>query len=286
MADPLHRYRCLVHCPADAIRWACVLEATAPKAGNVHPGRPFDDLTYRDFVTAAEITAGCLTDDSQPIAGRMLRAVQQTRGAAGTNVNLGIVLLLGPLVAAERWCGQMPWQSAIQRALEEFTPADGQIIFQAIAAAAPGGLGTAPANDVRSTRHPVDIVAAMSQAADHDRIARQYATGFADLRENLMPLVENSIREAGDLLLGIARAHLAVLASAPDSLIVRKHGWAVGEQVCHRARSLDPDDPLAVDQFDRWLRGGSPRLNPGTTADLIAASLYLLLRGDSPYFEP
>ena len=39
------------------------------------------------------------------------------------------------------------------------------------------------------------------------------------------------------------------------------------------------DDPESVADFDRLLRSNGNRLNPGTTADLIAASLFVLLRG-------
>ncbi len=52
MADTLGRLRELSGTPKDAIRWACVLEATAPKVGNVYPGQSFyamkDDFAIAD----------------------------------------------------------------------------------------------------------------------------------------------------------------------------------------------------------------------------------------------
>ena len=54
MIDVLDNYRSLVHTIADAARWACALEVTAPKLGNVHPGASFSDLRCADFLLAAE----------------------------------------------------------------------------------------------------------------------------------------------------------------------------------------------------------------------------------------
>jgi triphosphoribosyl-dephospho-CoA synthase len=74
----------------------------------------------------------------------------------------------------------------------------------------------------------------------------------------------------------IVHAFLAQLAWEPDSLIARKHGLAVAVDVSRRA-SAALAHPQTIPEFDRFLR--SPRrLNPGTTADLTAAALYILIR--------
>ncbi len=124
----------------------------------------------------------------------------------------------------------------------------------------------------------VDIVEAMTLAADRDLIARQYATGFVDLMERIVPLVEESICRRGDLLGGIVDAHLRMLANEPDSLIARKNGFEVAAGVQKRAQNVDLDDPASISVFDESLRNDTHELNPGTTADLIAAALYMLLR--------
>jgi triphosphoribosyl-dephospho-CoA synthase len=278
MVDSLNRWRRLSATPADAIRWACVLEATATKVGNVYPGRPFADLEHVDFVAAAEIASSDLTAEDKPMSQRMLSAVQRTASKVGSNVNLGIVLLLGPLVGADAIRNANDWQPAIEQFLQSLDEADGASIFSAISAASPGGLGDAESNDVRSTWEPVNIVAAMTQAADRDRVARQYATNFADLIENVTPVVNESISNSGSMLGGISRAHLRLLAEQPDSLIARKCGEEFALQVRDRAAEINIDDPEAVERFDQWLRKDGHRRNPGTTADLIAASLYLILR--------
>ena len=44
---------------------ACLLEATAPKPGNVHPDASFVDLCYADFVGLAEVAAPALASASR-----------------------------------------------------------------------------------------------------------------------------------------------------------------------------------------------------------------------------
>ena len=118
----------------------------------------------------------------------------------------------------------------------------------------------------------------MDLAKERDRVALQYSGGFDDLCCEVVPILSSSIRDCGDVLTGICQAHLRLMASAPDSLIGRKNGPQVANEVQLRAQQIDPTDVDSVESFDRYLREGGHQLNPGTTADLIAAALYVLLR--------
>ena len=296
MIGPLQAIRDQCDAISDSIRWACVLEATAPKAGNVFPGRSFADLNYLHFVQAAEITSQWLTQFDLPPGQRIVQCVRRCRDVTGTNVNLGIVLLIAPLAESNHT------RQNIGDVLSSLTGTDGSLIFEAIRIAGAGGLGRVDAMDVRKSHEDedideIDIVAAMRLAANHDRIAKQYAGDFLDLLENVVPLVREATEQRGDVLSGIADAHLQMLASGPDSLIVRKSGLQVAEQVQQRASEIDPSDLVSRSKFDQWLRqGGDQRseqlgglgrdtqnrpLNPGTTADLIAAALFILLNPDT-----
>ena len=162
--------------------------------------------------------------------------------------------------------------------LSEFDGSDGHNIYKAINQAAPGGLGEVDSLDVREDHDDVDIVQAMTLAAGRDSIARQYATGFSDLLDRVTPLVGHSILQRGDVLGGIVDAHVRLLAQEPDSLIRRKNGLEVAVGVQEGAGKVDLEDPKSLSAFDAFLRNRTHKLNPGTTADLIAAALYLLLR--------
>src|SRR3954454_1458483 len=95
---------------AEQIELACVLEATARKPGNVHPAAAFADLRYEDFLRAAAVSAPILARAGElGIGGAVFDAVKATRAATGTNVNLGMCLLLAPLAvgaqAGDLWNG-------------------------------------------------------------------------------------------------------------------------------------------------------------------------------------
>ena len=55
----------------------------------------------------------------------------------------------------------------------------------------------------------------------------------------------------------------------------------IAVDVQRRAQTIDLDDPASIASFDDSLRADAHPLNPGTTADLIAAALYVLLRTPS-----
>lgn len=264
---------------SDSIRWACILEATAPKAGNVYPGRSFANLNYGHFVQAAEITADCLTRFERTIGQRIVECVRACRAATDTNVNLGIVLLFAPLVDA------MHTNRTIGEVLSSIDQRDGQMIFEAIKISGAGGLGQVEQGDVRAPNPTISLVAAMRLAAHRDRIAFQYADSFADLHQNIVPVLLDAINHCGDVLLGICDTHLRLLAETPDSLIGRKFGTEVAKRVQQIAGEVDFCSHSSRKRFDNWLRpDGNPecrQLNPGTTADLIAAALLVSLNSNS-----
>ncbi|MEM9586463.1 MAG: triphosphoribosyl-dephospho-CoA synthase [Planctomycetota bacterium] len=288
----------------DAIRWACLMEAIAPKVGNVFPGRSFHDLEFADFVVAAEVTAEALTVSKEPFCQRIALAVESTARKTSSNVNLGIVLLMAPLVAADQSLAPEPsgdfpaghgrslpplnvvrWRDEIARQLEAVDRHSTQQVFQAIRHASAGSLGTVDEMDVNDPEAlDIDLIPAMRLAEHRDRVARQYAHDFADLFDSVVPVLDRSIERCGDWMAGIVDAQIRLLTAQPDSLIVRKCGAGAAEEVQRRAGRIDGFEANCqgwwsqVRELDAWLRRDGNRLNPGTTADLIAAGLYVLLR--------
>lgn len=287
MTDPLSAIGRLCPTPPDAILWACVLEASAPKVGNVYPGKPFEDITYSDFVIAGEIASNGFSSTEERISQRTLRIVSRIRDRVDSNINLGILLLLGPLLGAEensdgRIEDTATWQKGVAKYLSQLDEDDGRFLFDAIALSSPGGMGKVDEMDVADhVDQPIDLMDAMRSAKHRDRIAMEYSTGYEGFFQETLPIVGRAIGEAGDLLSGIASAHLQLLACQIDTLIARKNGQEAALDVQTRAQAVDPASRGQVDQFDRFLRSRGHQLNPGTTADLIAASLYVLLRQNS-----
>lgn len=273
---------------AAAIRYACWLEVTAPKPGNVHPAARFADLSAGDFVAAMEIVADELTATQRSIGRRVLRSIRRTREETGTNVNLGIVLLLAPLIAAEERFGIDGWRpERMQQVLRELSDREGRLIGRAIGLAAAGGVRDRAVEDSRlDVSGPIDeafdLLEAMKQAAPIDAIAALYVNDFQDLTDRRVNELNRNVRATGDVISGIVLTQLRWLAADGDSLIIRKCGAEVSEQVQRRTErcldAVEKGDTTAIQSLDRWLRADGHALNPGTTADLMAASLYIVLR--------
>jgi triphosphoribosyl-dephospho-CoA synthase len=211
--------------------------------------------------------------------------VAATLAVAGCNTNLGILLLCAPLARARAPVRRRGVAAARRGALREELDAldvdDARAAYRAIAAAHPGGLGRAEAQDVHDAP-TVTLREAMRLAASRDRIALQYANGYADLFELGLPALAAALR--ADRVVdarAVQALYLALLAGFPDAHIVRKHGAATAQDVtaeaapwlarARRGEPLDLDPAFAA--WDESLKARG--LNPGTSADLTVAALFI-----------
>ena len=262
---------------------AIVWEVSAPKPGNVHRGADFEDVTYVDFIAGAVVIGPVVERVAELGIGRtVLDAVRATRQVAQSNTNLGTLLLIVPLAASPAGA---PLASGIKSVLATLTFDDTCNIYDAIRSAVAGGLGKREDADV-SEPPPTDLrlVDAMKMAADRDLVARQYGNGFADV-VRIANWIEEGIRRGWSRDDAIVHAYVRQLAHEADSLIARKCGPEVAQQVQAMAgRVFDAGEPGddayhgGLDDFDFWLRSDGHRRNPGTTADRIAAAFFVFLR--------
>jgi triphosphoribosyl-dephospho-CoA synthase len=271
-------------------QFACIAEVTARKPGNVHRYADFADVTYVDFLLSAAMVAPIFgLAHLQGVGQTILQAVQATRKVVKTNTNLGIILLLAPLAAvppSERL------QEGVQRVLNRLDANDAKRVYQAIRLARPGGLGTVPDQDV-ATEPTQTLRQVMALAKDRDLIARQYVNGFRQVFQDGVPALTAALEKSAFLEQAIISSYLHLLAEHPDSLIARKRGQAEANEASHRAgqvlRAGWPDSAAgrtALAEFDTWLRAEGHQRNPGTTADLITACLFVLLREGTIQLPP
>ncbi len=253
---------------AAAAQLACLLEASAPKPGNVSPFASFRDATYEDFLASAAAIGPALTLAGERSLGATIRAaVEATARWAPSNTNLGLVLLLAPLARAELRPEHQPLRARLGATLADTTVADARDAYVAIRSAAPGGLGRASEQDVAGTP-TATLRDAMALARDRDAIAREYATDFATTFEIGAPGLRRALFDGLAWREAVVEVYLALLARSPDTHIVRKLG--AGRD--------------ATSALDRELRDEANTLNPGTTADLTGASIYVvLLEGGWPF---
>jgi len=271
---------------AAAGQLACLVEAGAPKPGNVSPGRHFRDTRYEDFVASAVAIGPALAAAGrQALGSTILHAVTATNQWTTSNTNLGIILLLSPLARAALH-SEGALRDGVREVLASTTVADAAEVYEAIRRTRPGGLGSSAREDVSATP-TVPLRDAMALAADRDSVAREYATDFATTLDVGVPALR-AARSAG---LGWSEAtvetFLRLLATRPDTLIARKLGGAAAATVSRRAREVEDAGGVrteagreALEEFDDELRSPNNAYNPGTTADLTCAALFVVILED------
>lgn len=269
-----------------AVELACRLEAGAPKPGNVTPARSFGDMHYEDFLASAEAIAPVLGGAAhQPLGTTIRAAIEATRQRTSVNTNLGIVLLLAPLARAAL-TEAPPLRDGVQRVLAASSVADAVEVYRAIRLAQPGGLGTAPEQDL-SAAPTVTLLATMVLAAERDAIATEYASTYQATFDVTLPALRLARRDGLDWPDAVVEVFLTLLARRPDTLIARKAGAETAVEVSRQAKAVMAVGGVrtlagraALAAFDASLSEPHNSRNPGTTADLIAAGLLVLLLED------
>jgi triphosphoribosyl-dephospho-CoA synthase len=175
--------------------------------------------------------------------------------------------------------------------LRELTIDDARHAYQAIRLAVPGGLGQVDEQDVAG-EPTQDLRMVMCLAAERDALAREYATDYATTFEVTVPALWRYLREGYDGATATVGAYLELLAREPDSLIVRRHGQQWAAEVSRGAAAAvaaggvrTAAGQAAMDAFDRRLREARPPLNPGTSADLVTAALFVALLEGAPLLQ-
>lgn len=266
-----------------AVEMACIFEAMAPKAGNVTPQKAFHDTTFFHFVLSALAIGPVMAKGEKNSLGELvLKGVQETRKWVGVNTNLGIILMLAPLVKAFFMGKDL--QTDLGKVLNTATLYDAQLVYRAIDLASPGGLGDAAEGDVKNSENPLSLLEAMEQASQWDNIAKEYVTNFDITFSMTLPALLEQQKYTNDMLRSITQTQLLTLAEVPDTLIARKVGKFKAEEVSRMARQVlkaggvySTQGMNAYEAFDHALRKDGNRLNPGTTADLLAAAIFVAL---------
>jgi triphosphoribosyl-dephospho-CoA synthase len=270
--------------PSERAELALLLEVSgAPKPGNVDRERDRPALRFEQFLAGAVGARPGLElaeNPDEPLGDAFETAVAGMADAAGTNTQFGCLLLLVPLVRTAA-TGALTRERAA--ALTESTTVGDAAGFYRAFEHTDVAVGDPPegaaALDVRRGANAVPVlrdrglalVDVMALGADRDANAREWTTGFPRVFEAAERI------EAGDgpLVDRAADAFLRLLAAEPDTLVVTEHGESVAADVRERAETLVGAPEAEVRAFAEDLvdRG----VNPGTTADLTAAAVFVAL---------
>jgi triphosphoribosyl-dephospho-CoA synthase len=259
---------------------ACRAELQALKPGNVHVFAPGHRMRVEDFEASALASADALTDRRLAVGERILRAVRLGLRVAGCNTNLGIVLLAAPLALAAESGRGVALRPRLRRILAGLDRSDAEAVYRAIGLANPGGLGEVKRHDVRNPPR-ITLLTAMALARRRDRIAAQYASGYADVFRVGLPRLAAARARWREGSAAVSATYLAFLTRFPDSHVRRKLGLAAAQRLRHQAVPLDrrlmdeglsPELEAELLEFDAALKEAG--VNPGTIADLTVATLF------------
>jgi triphosphoribosyl-dephospho-CoA synthase len=240
-------------------------------------------MHWSDFMAAATAIGIALDTKVQATLGEaVLACTQSMLDTVKVNTSLGTILLLVPLAQLDPFSHWTRFQAQehLRQLLERTTPQDAAAIYDSIRLVQPGGLGTSPSRDIRDAP-PASILEAMQIASEWDDVAWQYVHGYEHVFA-LAGQIDAACHAGWNLGDAVRKTQAEFLATRPDSLVVRKHGPEIGRLVMARAQGVIASGPYASPEYeaawaawDDWLRDPKLRKNPGTTADLIAAALYV-----------
>jgi triphosphoribosyl-dephospho-CoA synthase len=276
---------------SDTLGWAaemaCLLEVSADKPGNVTRNKEFNDTSFQDFIiSAAAIGPAFRSAASVSVGETILSAIRATRAFVGSNTNLGIVLLLAPLAKAAGPDSSNNLQAAVKPILENLTVEDARKAYEAINLAKPAGMGTSEQHDLSDVKVEITLLQAMEEARERDSLAAEYVSDYNITFGIGLPALRRTLNQGVNLPEAIVQTFLSILSEVPDTLIARKKGITTAQDVSNQASQIIKNggifgDKKEIQKFDCALRDDKHSLNPGTTADLIAAVLFAYLIEDN-----
>jgi triphosphoribosyl-dephospho-CoA synthase len=263
--------------------------SSSPKPGNVDRCHDFQDATFQQFlvsaVSAYPVFRKAAAGESR-IGQLLLDAVRSWRfwNISG-NTHFGSLILIIPLSVAAGKCGEKPdrLKEELGRTLKE-TNVDDAVDFYAAFDLAGARVTDVDAFSMKNSATPQELrsqrktlLDLMNLSQDHDLIAKEWSNGYQrsfHLADRLAEMIKiHGLNE------GVVRTYLEALSEEPDSLVLAKFGNEKANEVSFRAKlALEDDNLKAARKLDIELLDED--VNPGSTADLIAASLLIyLLRG-------
>ena len=296
---------------------AILFEVGANKPGNVNLMVGFEGTRYEHFLASAVAAAPSfelaaergieVLNGSRRIGDVRLGQIMKTcvvdvnSWQRGGNTLLGTIILLSPLAVAAGMTGtegkhvfeMQGLRSNLRLVIESTTSEDAVSLYEAIDIAKPSGLNKAPELDVndptsvnRILKENISLLEVFRIASAYDNVCAEWVNNYPITFDFAYACLMEQIGESGDLNKSIIHTFLTVLAQYPDSFVARKVGIEKAKEVSSLAGEVLKLGGLGTSigkerlhEFDLELRKSDSLLNPGTTADVIAAALSLCVLG-------
>lgn len=272
---------------------ASALEVSGyPKPGNVHRTRNYDDMAFEDFLISGIVIGDTIreactnVDVKNPQLGKyILQAVGETDGWIKNNTNLGIVMMLMPIAVASAVSDSFEdIRENIKLLMSNTSVDDACDLYDAINIADAGGMGAQDEYDVASDdakrelrENNQSMFDVLKISAPWDMIAREMTDDMPAVFEVGYP-VYHKLKQEKSQNEACILTFLTILSHIPDTLISRKYGSDEALKISMMTRDVlklegSEDFMDMVKEFDDYLFEN--HYNPGTTADLTAASIFV-----------
>jgi triphosphoribosyl-dephospho-CoA synthase len=300
---------------------AILFEISADKPGNVNLVVGFEGTRYEHFLASVvaaepyfewaaergvEVSEGKIRVSDVGLGRIIKNCVKDINSwQRGGNTLLGTVILLLPIAVA---AGMTPTKEEhileivklrenLKYVVESTTPEDAVNVYEAIKIANPSGLGKAPELDVNDPdsinmmrKEKISLYDTFIIASEYDTVCSEWVKNYPITFDVAYPYLIEQIGKTDDLNMAIIHTFLKILAEYPDTFIARKTGIKKAREVSAMAKKVLKLGGLETSsgrknlrEFDHELRKSSNLLNPGTTADIVAAALALsVLHGYRP----
>lgn len=300
----MHISRCL--------QLAILLEVSADKPGNVNFTTGFEGTRKEHFLASA-VAAGPSFQEAATRGIQIAQNKRQVSKAGlgelikqgvkdvmewqrGGNTILGTLMLFAPVAVA---AGMTPTGDGfcmdfsilrrnINTVIQASTAIDSVHLYEAIDVAMPSGLNQAPdlsvsdpASKQRLINENVTLYQVFEIAKDYDDICSEWIRNYPITFHLAYPYLTEQLKKV-DENTAVINTFLKILSEHPDTFIARKAGLEKAQEVSAEAKRVLElggaatfEGKAALAEFDQSLRSAKNHYNPGTTADITAATLAL-----------
>jgi len=281
---------------ARSAQLALLLEVSAyPKPGNVDRTHDFKDTSYEHFLASSVAVYPVLRAAAARGSGKGLGVGELVRSGveestawqSGGNTHFGALLLLIPLTMAAGACERYDMEKIKRKASEimlNTNTDDAMEVYRAFPKAKVKVRRDVPefnltdADAIQEIRKKqFSLYEILTISASYDLISRELVGGF-ELTFEYAALIkdfadEERINDA------ITRAYLKLLSEEEDTFITMKFGSEKSSYVKERAKRIVNQGYKReeIEELDAELI--KEGLNPGSTADIISAALFISILG-------
>ena len=267
-----------------AFEYSCKLDVFAIKPGNVFLDHPAYGMTHKDFLQSSMACSDIICEHNMDIGKKILESVKASMDVVGCNTNLGIILLCVPIVEAIYMDKQHKFdQKNLEIVINSIDSKQTKDIYKAINIANAGGMSSKPEFDLKNNKSQnFKLIEAMNFAKSYDYIAYEYTNFFNNIINVLAVNWRNNFNFMENDEYATTATFLQQISANPDSLIARKHSLSAAEEVSQRFKEIAVEycalkspnilnKKLLLLDSELKIQG----LNPGTTADVVVASIFL-----------